>query len=77
MKRTKKKDKTKNQLISEAAGLRQRVAELEELETQHNQAEEALRQSEEKYRNILENIQEGYYEVDLAGNYTFLNDSMC
>ena len=32
---------------------------------------------EEKYRNILENIQEGYFEVDLAGNFTFLNDAMC
>jgi PAS domain S-box-containing protein len=32
---------------------------------------------EEKYRNILENIQEGYFEVDLAGNFTFFNDSMC
>ncbi len=73
----KERDKTKNQLIHEVAELRQRIAELEELETQHNQAEETLRQSEEKYRTILENIQEGYYEVDLAGNYTFLNDSMC
>ena len=35
------------------------------------------KRTEEKYRNILENIQEGYFEVDLAGNYTFLNDSMC
>ncbi len=37
----------------------------------------ALRQSEEKYRNILENIEDGYYEVDLAGNLTFFNDSVC
>src|SRR4030042_583231 len=39
--------------------------------------EETLRQSEEKYRNILESIEEGYYEVDLAGNFTFLNPSAC
>jgi len=31
---------------------------------------------EEKYRNILNNIEELYYEVDLAGNLTFLNGSM-
>ena len=36
--------------------------------------EEMLRQSEEKYRTILENIEDGYYEVDLAGNFTFFND---
>lgn len=45
--------------------------------TERKQAEEALRQSEEKYRNILENIQEAYFEVDLAGNFTFFNDSLC
>lgn len=39
--------------------------------------EEALRKSEEKYRSILENIEEGYFEVNLAGDFTFLNDSMC
>ncbi|WP_410349629.1 PAS domain-containing protein [Yoonia sp.] len=39
--------------------------------------EEALRQSEDKYRTILENIQEGYYEVDIAGNYTFFNPPVC
>jgi PAS domain S-box-containing protein len=38
---------------------------------------EALRASEEKYRNILENIEEGYFEVDPAGNFTFCNDSVC
>jgi PAS domain S-box-containing protein len=41
------------------------------------QTEQTLLQSEEKYRTILENIEDGYYEVDLAGNFTFFNTSMC
>ena len=45
--------------------------------TRRKKAEEALRTSEQKYRTILENIEEGYYEVDVAGNFTFFNDSLC
>jgi len=45
--------------------------------TDHKHAEEALRESEEKYRSILQSIAEGYFEVDLAGNMTFFNDSLC
>jgi len=45
--------------------------------TGHKQAMEALRHSEEKYRSILENIEEGFFEVDLAGNFTFFNNSTC
>jgi PAS domain S-box-containing protein len=45
--------------------------------TERKQADEALRKSEEKYRTILADIQEGYFEVDLAGNFTFFNDSLC
>lgn len=33
--------------------------------------------SEEKVRTILENIQEGYFQGDLAGNFTFFSDSLC
>ncbi len=33
--------------------------------TERKQADEALLKSEEKYRTILKNIQEGYFEVDL------------
>lgn len=44
---------------------------------ERKRAREKLRESEEKYRTILENIEDGYYEVDLAGNFTFFNDSMC
>ncbi len=45
--------------------------------TDRKRTEEMLRQSEEKYRTILENIEDGYYEVDLTGNFTFFNDSLC
>ncbi|NQU15194.1 MAG: PAS domain S-box protein [Desulfobacteraceae bacterium] len=36
----------------------------------------ALQESEEKYRTILRDMEEGYYEVDLAGNFLFFNDTM-
>ncbi len=35
-----------------------------------------LSHSEEKYRTILENIEEGYYEIDLDGQFIFTNDSV-
>lgn len=44
--------------------------------THRKEAEDALRESEQKYRTILENIGEGYYEVDLKGNLTFFNHAL-
>ncbi len=44
--------------------------------TERMLSEIKLRESEEKYRTILEIIEEGYYEVDLAGNFTFFNDAL-
>ena len=43
--------------------------------TEQMEAEEALRQSEEKYRTIIDHIEDGYYEVDLQGTLVFFNDS--
>jgi diguanylate cyclase (GGDEF)-like protein/PAS domain S-box-containing protein len=45
--------------------------------TDRKRADQALQQSEGKYRTILAEIQEGYYEVDLAGNFTFVNNATC
>lgn len=43
---------------------------------ERKKAEEALKASEEKYRTILESIEEGYYEVDLEGYFVFVNDAL-
>ncbi|MFP4531604.1 MAG: PAS domain S-box protein [Desulfobacterales bacterium] len=45
--------------------------------TERKRAEQAVAASEEKYRSILNSIEDGYFEVDLSGNFTFFNDSMC
>lgn len=45
--------------------------------TSHKRVEKAKNEKEEKYRTILETTEEGYYEIDLAGNFTFFNDPVC
>ncbi len=61
---------TKEQLLSDLKALRHQVAQYQGVET-------ALKLSEERYRAIIDNIEDGYYEVDLAGNLTFCNDALC
>ncbi len=48
------------------------IREIEERKSAH----EALKKSEEKYRSILENIEDSYFELDIKGNLTFFNKSL-
>jgi len=57
-------------------GTRRSIGSLIDI-TPRMEAERALQVSEEKYRTILDSIDEGYCELDLKGNLTFVNDPMC
>ncbi len=57
--------------------LEQKMLQLEKEVRTRQEIEETLRESQEKYKSILDNIEDGYYEVDLAGNLTFFNHSAC
>lgn len=58
------------QHLQELADLNRQVQELKEEETN-------LRSSEERYRNFVENVEDLCFETDLAGNFTFINESAC
>ncbi len=45
--------------------------------TELRKTEQALKASELKYRTILANLEEGYYETDLKGNITTVNGATC
>lgn len=69
----KKSVKTKDQLLNELTELRQKIAELEVLETTHRKTEEALRENEEKYRSLVESTEDFIYLVDKNYKYLFVN----
>ena len=53
--------------------LRRNLGELERSVAGHLRAEEALRQAEEKYRGIFENVMEGIYQTTPDGHYVSAN----
>ncbi len=44
--------------------------------TTHLVAQKALRESERRYRGILESIEDGYFEVNLEGTLRFMNEGL-
>jgi diguanylate cyclase (GGDEF)-like protein/PAS domain S-box-containing protein len=40
------------------------------------ETDQALIESEIRFRSILESIEDGYFEVDLSGNFTFFNEQI-
>ena len=57
--------------------LEQRLDQLEKEAAKRKQAERSLKKSEEEHQTILESIEDGYYEVNIPGDFTLVNDSFC
>ncbi len=63
-------------LIPVADALEIIKAEVDELFRTRRKAETALKQSEERYRTIVDTIADGYYEINLRGQVMFCNDAL-
>ena len=68
----KDEDKTKKQLLSEFAGLRQQVSKLETLAAKQKETYKALCESEELHRITLGSISDAVFLADEGGALTFI-----
>jgi len=69
-------DKTKEELTKEISALRRRVTELRKSEAEHKQAEEALRESENRFHKIADNAADSIWTVDLNMKPTYISPSI-
>ena len=67
--------KTRNQLLSELADLRQRIYGLDQAAEEKKRAEEALRDSEEKYKALFERSLYCVFVHDFEGRFVDANDT--
>ena len=74
------KEKTKEQLINDLMKLYQRINKLETQEFEYKKTETTLRKSEkkikqfeEKYRSLFENMPGAYFQADTEGNILIIN----
>jgi len=65
--------KTNIELIAENALLKQRIQELERAESERMRIEEACKDSELKYRSLIEHSSDVVFCVDQNGEYKFVN----
>ncbi len=69
--------KEKKSWSEEQINLLKVVAEIISGAIVKNETEGALKESERRYREILNTMEEGYYEADLTGKITFCNEAAC
>jgi len=64
---------TKQQLLDELVKLHQKIEELEKLDAERSKTETLLRNSEEKYRTLIESTLDFVFTVDRKGFFTYIN----
>ena len=68
--------KTKGRLIKELALAKQLIAELHTSASEHKRIEEAIKGSEGRYRNLVENAHDVLWVFDLNLGYTYVSPSV-
>ena len=64
------------ELIEELSVLQRRIKELEESGAERKQADEALEEPEERFRGLVENVNDIFYEMDGRGILRYLSPSV-
>ncbi len=67
------KDKTREQLIGELSELRRKVEKMEKAESDRELTAAALRETEERYRSLVESTEDSIYLVDKDSRYLLMN----
>ena len=69
-------NKTKDQLLEELTELHQRVVKLEAAGVERKRAEDALQESERKFRDLVDNSLVGIYRTNLEGKIFYINEAL-
>ena len=69
----KDENKTKEQLINELAKMRKKIADLEEITVEERQAKKKLKESEKKYKDLVEETPIGIINIEIIGKITYIN----
>ena len=69
--------KSKRRLTQSDMSLLMGIASQTAVSIANAKAFQQIQESEERHRNILESLIDGYFEIDLDGNFLFFNSSVC
>jgi len=65
--------KSKKEIIEENEALRSRLELLERSQAEHREVEKALRESEARFRTVIESLPFDFFLIDQTGRYAMLN----